>query len=250
MSNQGKPSLMAPLGGVVVGVAVFLGVNITTGRAIIPTTETVVNQRAGLSEPQRPLTQTAGGGAPAANDTYHTICITCHQADGQGVPNAFPPLAGSEWLTAPPELPIHIVLLGLSGPIEVKGSKFNAVMPPPPGMTDEKIADALSFARTHFGNSASKVEPAQVAKVRASLGGRTAPLTTDELRALRASLSGGGEGQAGGAAGAPGEAAPAQPAEPAAPAAAGAPKPGAPKPATRKQRGQARPAAPASPAAQ
>ena len=82
------------------------------------------------------------------------------------------------------------MLLGLSGPIEVKGAKFNAMMPPPPGLTDEKIAEAITFARSHFGNAAGKVEPEHVAKVRASLAGRTDPLTTDELRALRSFVAG------------------------------------------------------------
>jgi hypothetical protein len=80
MSNPGsnKPSLIAPLGGVVVGIAVFLGVNITIGRAIIPTPENVRDPRAGLSAPVRPANETMA--TPAATDTYHTVCITCHQA--------------------------------------------------------------------------------------------------------------------------------------------------------------------------
>lgn len=244
MSNQGsnKPSLIAPLGGVVVGIAVFLGVNITIGRAIIPTPETVANPRAGLTPPQRPASEVA----PAvALDTYHTVCITCHQAEGQGVAGAFPPLAGSDWLTGNPELPIKIVLLGLSGPIEVKGAKFNAVMPPPPGMTNEKIAEAISFARTHFGNAADKVTPEHVEKVRASLAGRTNPLTTDELRALRAASPAGGEGAA--PAAAPEGAAPA--ATPEAPAAPGKAKPGAAKKAAPKPGAAPQPATAPQPAA-
>jgi mono/diheme cytochrome c family protein len=237
MSNQGsnKPSLIAPLGGVVVGIAVFLGVNITIGRAIIPTPESVADPRAGLSKPVRPAEEAMV--SPAATDTYHTVCITCHQAEGQGIAGAFPPLAGSDWLTGNPELPIRIVLLGLSGPIEVKGAKFNAVMPPPPGLNDEKIADAITFARTHFGNAASKVTPEDVAKVRASLAGRTNPLTTDELRALKAAAPAEGAPAQGAAPAAPEGAAPA--AAPEAPAAPTKPKAGArkaaPKPAEAPQ---------------
>lgn len=236
MSNQGsnKPSLIAPLGGVVVGIAVFLGVNITIGRAIIPTPETVADRRAGLTPAKRPDSEMA----PAvALDTYHTVCITCHQAEGQGVAGAFPPLSGSDWLTGSPELPIRIVLLGLQGPIEVKGAKFNAVMPPPPGMTNEKIAEAISFARTHFGNSAAKVTPEDVEKVRTSLAGRTNPLTTDELRALRAASPAEGAPAEGAAPAAQEGAAPA--AAPEAPAAPAKAKPGAakkaPKPAAAPQ---------------
>ena len=245
MSNQGsnKPSLIAPLGGAVVGIAVFLGVNITIGRAIIPTPETVRNPRTGLTPPQRPADETPV--VVGATDTYHTVCITCHQAEGQGVAGAFPPLAGSEWLTGNPELPIRIVLLGLGGAIEVKGAKFNAMMPPPPGLTDEKIAEAITFARSHFGNGASKVTPDQVGKVRASLAGRTTSLTTDELRALRTSLP-----AEGGAAPAEGGAPAAAP-EGAAPAAApAAPTPAPAAPAKPKRKPAAQPAAPAQPPAE
>ena len=100
------------------------------------------------------------------------------------MPGAFPPLAGSEWVTGNPEVPVRIAILGLSGPIEVKGSKYNGIMPPPPAMTDATIAEAVTYARTHFGNNASKVEPAFVKQVRESLAGRTNPWSADELAPL------------------------------------------------------------------
>jgi mono/diheme cytochrome c family protein len=237
-SQKPKPNLIAPLGGVVVGIAVFLGVNITTGRAVIPTAASVANRSDGLSPVVRPAWESASN-APGATDTYHTVCITCHQAEGQGLAGAFPPLAGSEWVQGNPELMIHIALLGLTGPIEVKGAKFNATMPPPPGLTDEKIAEAITYARSHFGNTASKVEAAHVAKVRASLAGRTNPLTTDELRSLKNTLPAEG-GAAADQAPAPAPAA----AEPEAPKAPPA-KPKGPG----KAAGKAAPKAPATPAA-
>jgi mono/diheme cytochrome c family protein len=129
--------------------------------------------------PKAAVTTAGAGGA------YETVCQACHQADGKGMPGAFPPLAGSSWMTGDPETPVRIVLLGLSGPIEVNGAQFNAVMPPPPAMTDEKIAEAISHARTSWGNSASKVDAAFVKQVRDSLAGRTNPWTAAELLALR-----------------------------------------------------------------
>jgi mono/diheme cytochrome c family protein len=193
MNSPARPSLIAPLGGVVVGVAVFLGVNITIGRAIIPTADTIHNKSHGLSEPKRPVLASAAPG-PGAGGPYQAVCSACHQAEGQGMPGAFPPLAGSEWMIGNPEVPVRIVLLGLSGPVEVKGAKFNSIMPPPPGMTDATIAEAVTYARTHFGNSASAVTPEFVKKVRDSLGGRTTPNTAEELSGL---LTGGGAAPAG-----------------------------------------------------
>ena len=225
MSDQ-KPSVTAVLSGVVVGVAVFVGVNVTTGRAIVPTRQSITGSV--LSAPKYAVAvQTASAGATG---TYQMICTTCHQAEGQGVAGAFPPLAGSPWITGDVETPIRIVLLGLSGEIEVNGKKFNAVMPPPPGLTDDKIAEAITYARGHFGNTASAVDAAMVKRVRDSLAGRTQSWTVAEITALR---SAGGGAQPAGAAGSPatpeGAAAPAAP-EGAVPAPAAAPAEGAPKP--------------------
>lgn len=196
-TSSAPPNLLAPLGGVIVGVAVFLGVNITTGRAIVPSVESIASKSHGLSPVVRPADETASA-APGPSGPYQTVCITCHQAEGQGVPGAFPPLAGSEWLLGNPEIPVRVVLLGLTGPIEVKGAKFNSVMPPPPGLTDESIAVAISYARTHFGNHASEVHADLVMAVRASLAGRTASWSAAELAAFQTQ---------GGAAGEPGTAA-------------------------------------------
>jgi len=208
MSDE-KRRLAAPLGGVVIGVAVFVGVNVATGRAIVPTVASVspINLAYQPSPPEPP------------KPPYAAVCSPCHQANGQGIPYAFPPLAGSEWMIGDPETPIRIALLGLGGEIEVKGTKFNLVMPPAgtalPGATaqppldDAKIAEAITYARTNFGNNASAVDAEQVKKVRDSLGGRTAPWTAAELTALRTGTQGGsGAANAGAAGAAPAEGVP------------------------------------------
>jgi mono/diheme cytochrome c family protein len=180
----------------------------------VPTAESVTNISHGLSQPVRP--QLANAGPGLAGGPYQTVCAACHQAEGQGMPGAFPPLAGSEWLLANPEVPVRIAILGLSGAIEVKGAKYNGIMPPPPGMTDATIAEAITYARTHFGNNASRVTPEFVKQVRDSLTGRTNPWSADELAPLlkaggTAATSGGKPGGANAAgsaaatAGAPGQ---------------------------------------------
>lgn len=222
MSDQ-KPSVTAVLSGVVVGVAVFVGVNVTTGRAIVPTKASITGST--LSAPKYVIKTT--GPAPAPG-TYQMVCQTCHQAEGQGIAGAFPPLAGSSWMTGDAETPIRIVLLGLTGEVDVDGKKFNAVMPPPPGLTDEQIAEAITYARTHFGNKASEVDAAMVKGVRASLAGRTQSWTAAELLALRG--AGGGAVPAGAEGAAPEGAAP-EGAAPATPeGAAAAPSEGKPAP--------------------
>jgi len=104
------------------------------------------------------------------------LCLTCHQASGLGVPGAFPPLAGSDWVLGDKDRLIKISMYGLMGEIEVNGVKYNNAMPPPgnpPGsLTDDQIADVLTYIRNAWGNSASAVSPSEVAAVRASVKGR------------------------------------------------------------------------------
>ena len=104
------------------------------------------------------------------------MCFTCHQQNGQGLAGQFPPLAGSDWVLGDKSRLIKISMYGLMGEIEVNGEKYNNVMAPPgipPGsLSDEQIANVLTYIRNDWGNSASAVSPEEVATVRASLKGR------------------------------------------------------------------------------
>lgn len=106
----------------------------------------------------------AGAGGEAL---YKTNCMGCHQAEGQGMPGMFPPLANSDYLMADTSRVIEAVLNGLNGPIQVNGENYNATMPPMGHLNDEEIADILSYARSSWGNAANPVSAAEVAVVRA-----------------------------------------------------------------------------------
>jgi nitrite reductase (NO-forming) len=99
--------------------------------------------------------------------TYTRLCAACHQAEGQGLANAFPPLAQSDYLaaTTTDKLIGHIVF-GMQGPVTVNGATYNGVMPPMGFLTDEEIAAALTHVRSSWGNALGPVSPAAVAKVR------------------------------------------------------------------------------------
>jgi mono/diheme cytochrome c family protein/glucose/arabinose dehydrogenase len=113
-------------------------------------------------------------------------CATCHQADGKGLANIYPPLAKSDWLDDD-ERAIKIILKGLWGPITVNGQAFDPSkgVPPMPGfggmLTDAETAAVLSFIRLSFGNNGKVVSPAQVAKVRAATQERTNFYMTEEI---------------------------------------------------------------------
>ncbi len=127
-------------------------------------------------------------------------CSPCHQADGNGVSGQFPPLAGSEWVLAEgPNRIIRIVLNGLSGPIQVKGSDYNAVMNGfRDSLDDKQIANILTYVRNSWGNKAGLVTPAEVAALRAATKDRTEAWVAADLLKLPVS---GGDAPAAGPAG-------------------------------------------------
>ena len=96
-------------------------------------------------------------------------CASCHQNSGLGIENQFPPLAGSEWVVANPELITKIILKGLQGEINVMGKKYgttpgaNMVAVP---INNKEIANVSTYVRNAWGNSASEVTEEQVAKIR------------------------------------------------------------------------------------
>ncbi len=97
---------------------------------------------------------------------FTTVCSACHQPTGQGIPNRFPPLAGSDFLNADKNRAITVLLKGLQGEVVVNGQKFNNSMPSFP-LGDEDIANALTYVYNSFGNSGKEVTPEEVKALRA-----------------------------------------------------------------------------------
>jgi len=104
----------------------------------------------------------------SGSEIYSKYCATCHQADGEGIEGAFPPISESEWAEGDEGRLIRLVLVGMQGPLEVKGEAFNNVMTPHGFLTDEQIAHVLTFVRSSFGNDAGPIVADQVMRVRAS----------------------------------------------------------------------------------
>lgn len=98
-------------------------------------------------------------------DVYSRTCTACHQAAGQGVPSAFPPLANSDYLNADLERTIEAVLFGMTGEITVNGEKYNSVMTSQ-GLSDEETANVLTYVYNNWDNKAQEVTPEMVKKVR------------------------------------------------------------------------------------
>jgi mono/diheme cytochrome c family protein len=94
---------------------------------------------------------------------YAANCSSCHQANGQGVAGAFPPLAGNAIVNGDATKVIHIVKYGLTGPVQVAGKSYNGQMPAwSPQISDGDIASVITYIRSSWGNKASAVTAAQV----------------------------------------------------------------------------------------
>ena len=97
---------------------------------------------------------------------YSNTCFACHQAEGQGIPNAFPPLAKSDYMNSNPARAIDAVLHGLTGEITVNGKKYNSVMMSQ-NLTDQEISDVMTYVYNSWGNNKTVVTPAMVKTQRA-----------------------------------------------------------------------------------
>lgn len=113
---------------------------------------------------------------------YGKICASCHLGNGKGVPgNNIPPLAGSA-LAVDGLKPVKIVLHGFRGEIERNGVKINGQMAAwKDKLSDQEIADVLTYVRTSFGNSGAPVTADEVKAVREETASRLVQFTESEL---------------------------------------------------------------------
>lgn len=93
---------------------------------------------------------------------YNSTCLPCHQADGGGVPRLNPPLTKSDYVTGDSVYLINIVLKGLNDEIEVNGEYYGNPMPAQAQLSDQEVADVLTYIRNSFDNKASAITVNQV----------------------------------------------------------------------------------------
>ncbi len=101
---------------------------------------------------------------------YNTYCATCHQRNGEGDKNRFPPLAQSDRVLGEVEPLVASILNGIQGEITVRGKTYNGYMPPHANILDDHaIASITSYIRSRWGNQASPITPSEVTKIRAKV---------------------------------------------------------------------------------
>jgi mono/diheme cytochrome c family protein len=100
---------------------------------------------------------------------YNSYCASCHQQDGKGDNNRYPPLAGSDWMAGNTDQLIKVILNGLQGKIKVNGKTYNGVMPAHGGFLDDHaIASIATYINKRFYKEKGLVASAEVTKLRSS----------------------------------------------------------------------------------
>jgi mono/diheme cytochrome c family protein len=97
---------------------------------------------------------------------YAQHCASCHQVDGGGVPGLNPPLEKTSWVTGSKTRLIRVVLKGMNSHEEIDGETYSNTMAPHNHLTDQQIADVLTYIRNSFGNKATPITPGDVKYVR------------------------------------------------------------------------------------
>ncbi len=98
---------------------------------------------------------------------YNSYCTSCHQRDGKGDNNRYPPLAGSDWVAGNKERLIGVILNGLQGEIKVNGKTYNGVMPAHGGFLDDHaVASILTYVKKKFAKENTPITSAEVSKIR------------------------------------------------------------------------------------
>ena len=99
---------------------------------------------------------------------YDQYCLSCHQANGSGVPHLNPPLIKTSSVLGDPSILIKIVQEGLSG-VKINGEIYNNPMPPfGKTLNEEQTANVLTYIRNSFGNKAGIVSADHVKAVNIS----------------------------------------------------------------------------------
>ena len=132
-----------------------------------------------------PLTADQAAAFERGRVVFTRTCAQCHGFEGRGVPGQTPPLAGSQRAAGDQVgRAIRIVLHGMDGSMERDGVVYNGQMPAASGLSDQEIADALTFVRRSWGNAASPVSGSEVLRTRMKTVGRSRAWTVGDIDSL------------------------------------------------------------------
>jgi mono/diheme cytochrome c family protein len=137
----------------------------------LPASDPVTGQQQAFTyDPAEGKALAAGNVSATGALDYANNCAACHLSSGMGYANTFPTLAGNPVVnTQNPVSLIHIILAGGSIP-PTKAAPTSFTMPSFAGrMSDQEVADVVTFIRSSWGNKAPSVDAAQVASLRTAI---------------------------------------------------------------------------------
>lgn len=143
----------------------------TTGYRYCASPPFSIMPEAAAAGPKKAVTKASGPTDQASlmahgEQVYTDVCATCHQANGQGLPGSFPPLAGAGSFYGDAQNHARIIVHGLSGPITVNGVAYNSAMPAQGSLTDYDVAAVATYERNSWGNADGVVLPEDVKAIR------------------------------------------------------------------------------------
>ncbi|WP_416772680.1 c-type cytochrome [Pseudomonas sp. RHF3.3-3] len=110
--------------------------------------------------------------------TYVTRCASCHGLDGKGQPDSMPPLAGATSALAGESASAINITLNGSQRVVAAGVPDAYRMPAfREQLSDQQIAEVLTFVRSTWGNQAGAVDAQAVGKLR----GHTDPASSSPI---------------------------------------------------------------------
>jgi len=124
---------------------------------------------AAKTEPVRDVSNSSSDGAKI----YAQNCATCHMADGSGVPNLQPALAGSPVVAGDPARLIRVILLGPAKVLPADREPYSNTMPPFTQLADGEISALLAYIRHQFAANAPAITADQVAAQRKAAAPRS-----------------------------------------------------------------------------
>lgn len=142
--------------------ATVTNTNAKSSHVVIETPEKNIEETASTNE--KLLTEKIASG----KEIYQRTCFACHQANGEGIPNVFPPLAKSDYLNEDVNRAVDIVLNGKTGEITVNGTTYNSVMVKQE-ISNSEVADVLTYVYNSWENNKTNVTTAQVNDIKNNL---------------------------------------------------------------------------------
>jgi mono/diheme cytochrome c family protein len=86
-------------------------------------------------------------------ELYKRHCANCHQTDGKGLGNLYPPINGSDYLANNRDQIAHAIRYGQTGSVVVNGKTYTQPMPANSRLTDMEIEEILAFVYDEWGGS-------------------------------------------------------------------------------------------------